>query len=94
MLFEPTVLKKPRCRSCGASKDYVDVKGTRCTCTLCGNTWTTGFSQEGGSWCPVYKRFIDNILVNEKAPPCIQENNGCGNCPRVEYKVVRKYNDA
>ena len=90
-MIAPTRIVKPRCKRCGASRDYVDVDGLRASCSLCGNTWISGFSQEGGSWCPVYDTFIDNQLVNETKPDCIQERNGCGNCPDVAQAVIRTH---
>ncbi|MFH1226832.1 MAG: hypothetical protein V1701_02875 [Planctomycetota bacterium] len=45
-----------------------------------------GISAEFGNWCPEYKRFIDDELVNKIKPDCIARNNGCGNCPKITYR--------
>ena len=39
----------------------------------------------GMNWCPRYRHEIDYEFVKVLKPNCIDENNGCGNCPLVEY---------
>ena len=43
---------------------------------------------EGMSWCRRFDRAIDSRLVREDRPPCIEEHNGCGNCPECGYRDV------
>jgi len=42
---------------------------------------------EGVSWCRHFDRPIDHHLVKEDRPACIEERNGCGNCPESTYRV-------
>ena len=42
---------------------------------------------EGASWCRHFDRAIDHHLVKEDRPACIEERNGCGNCPESTYRV-------
>ena len=42
---------------------------------------------EGVPWCRHFDRAIDYRLVKEDRPPCIEEHNGCGNCPERTYLV-------
>ena len=44
---------------------------------------------EGVSWCRHFDRPIDHHLVKEDWPACIEERNGCGNCPESTYRVHR-----
>ena len=44
---------------------------------------------EGVSWCRHFDRPIDHHLVKEDRPACIEERNGCGNCPESTYRVRR-----
>ena len=44
---------------------------------------------EGCAWCLHFDRAIDHRLVKEDRPPCIEEHNGCGNCPECGYQVSR-----
>ena len=44
---------------------------------------------EGVSWCRHFDRPIDHHLVKEDRPACIEEHNGCGNCPESTYRVRR-----
>ncbi len=44
---------------------------------------------EGMSWCRHFDRPIDHHLVKEDRPACIEERNGCGNCPESTYRVRR-----
>ena len=44
---------------------------------------------EGMSWCRHFDRPIDHRLVKEDRPACIEERNGCGNCPESTYRVRR-----
>ncbi|OQC69198.1 MAG: hypothetical protein BWX50_01040 [Euryarchaeota archaeon ADurb.Bin009] len=44
---------------------------------------------EGMSWCRHFDRAIDYRLVKIDRPPCIEECNGCGNCPECGYQVSR-----
>lgn len=44
---------------------------------------------EGMSWCRHFDRAIDYRLVKEDRPPCIEEHNGCGNCPECGYRASR-----
>ena len=42
------------------------------------------------SWCTEYNHEIDYELVREMSPPCIEEMNGCGNCPKSTGKEFIK----
>jgi len=42
---------------------------------------------EGCAWCLHFDRAIDYRLVKIDRPPCIEERNGCGNCPESTYRV-------
>ena len=44
---------------------------------------------EGCAWCLHFDRPIDHHLVKEDRPACIEEHNGCGNCPESTYRVRR-----
>ena len=44
---------------------------------------------EGCAWCLHFDRPIDHHLVKEDRPACIEERNGCGNCPESTYRVRR-----
>ena len=44
---------------------------------------------EGVPWCRHFDRAIDYRLVKEDRPACIEEHNGCGNCPESTYRVRR-----
>ena len=44
---------------------------------------------EGCAWCLHFDRPIDHRLVKEDRPACIEERNGCGNCPESTYRVRR-----
>jgi len=44
---------------------------------------------EGMSWCRHFDRAIDYRLVKIDRPPCIEEHNGCGNCPECGYRASR-----
>ena len=44
---------------------------------------------EGVSWCRHFDRAIDHHLVKEDRPACIEERNGCGNCPESTYRGRR-----
>lgn len=43
----------------------------------------------GANWCHRYNRAIDSRLVDIDRPPCIEEHNGCGNCPDRCYWMSR-----
>jgi hypothetical protein len=40
----------------------------------------------GDNWCKRFGHSIDYELVKVKAPPCIDQNHGCANCPECGYK--------
>ena len=42
---------------------------------------------EGVNWCRKFRREVDYQLVKLERPPCIEEHNGCGNCPECKYKL-------
>lgn len=42
---------------------------------------------EGVNWCRKFRRDVGYQLVKLERPPCIEEHNGCGNCPECEYKL-------
>jgi len=44
---------------------------------------------EGVSWCRRFDRAIDYRLVKIDRPPCIEEHNGCGNCPECGHQETR-----
>jgi len=50
----------------------------------------------GINWCPRYRHEIDYELVKVLKPNCIDKNNGCGNCPLVEYGrfIISKVKEA
>ncbi len=41
-------------------------------------------------YCSVYEREIDVELVRVVRPECIEEMNGCGNCPHRRYVALRR----
>lgn len=49
---------------------------------------TDGFEIKTGNWCPVYKKFIEDELVNIIKLGCIAQNNGCGNCSKITYRQI------
>lgn len=44
---------------------------------------------DGMNWCTRFRRAVDSKLVRDRDPPCIKEHNGCGNCPKITYKVFK-----
>ena len=44
---------------------------------------------DGVNWCMKYNRAVDSKLVRDIGPDCIKENNGCGNCPKITYKIFK-----
>ena len=47
-------------------------------------------SIEGYNYCSIHQHEIDYELVREIKPKCIEEHNGCGNCPRCVYITEMK----
>lgn len=46
-----------------------------------------GISSSGGCYCKKHKHDIDYELVKVLKPNCIEDNNGCGDCPENIYNL-------
>ncbi|MDD3092043.1 MAG: hypothetical protein PHG80_10460 [Methanoregulaceae archaeon] len=44
-------------------------------------------------FCSVLGREIDYDLVRVVRPDCIEQMNGCGNCPNRRYVTIRKVSE-
>jgi len=49
-------------------------------------------SLSGKNWCLKFHKPIDYHLVKEIQPECIEEHNGCGNCPYIVYRQTKTIN--